>query len=48
MPHVCACGLCGILSSLAEAKVKQKISKTYEKIGNFRHNSFRGLKRDRN
>ena len=37
-----------ILSGGSEAKVKQKISKTYEKIGNFRHNSFRGLKRDRN
>jgi DNA-binding NarL/FixJ family response regulator len=43
MPHVCACGLCGILSSLAGAKVKQKKLKTYEKIGNFRRNSFRRL-----
>lgn len=40
---VCACGLCGILLSLAEAKVKQKFLQTYEKIGNFRRNSFRRL-----
>lgn len=28
---VCACGLCGILSSLAEAKVKQKFLQTMRK-----------------
>ena len=36
---VCACGLCGILSSLAKAKVNQKFLQTYEKIGNFRRNT---------
>ena len=42
---VCACGLCGILSSLAKAKVNQKFLQTYEKIGNFRRNTcgFSGI-----